>query len=198
MTTPDESPAAAKRRLRPEARARRDAIPTAERDSRSAALLDRLHQIERFATAEVVHTYVGIGSEVATLPLVEQLLANGARVVCPRVANGDHLEHHEISTTDDLIAGAMGLLEPDPAHTVEVPVAEIDLILVPGLAFTRAGYRLGYGRGYYDRLLTDCAATAIGLAFRAQLLDALPAEVHDRAVDLIVTESETIHTGARA
>lgn len=198
MTSPRESTTEAKRRLRPQARARRDAIPAADRDSRSAALLDHLRQLDGFATAEVVHTYVGIGSEVATLPLIEQLLEHGARVICPRVANGDHLEHREISSTDDLIEGAMDLLEPDPARTAEVSIAEIDLVLVPGLAFTRSGYRLGYGRGYYDRLLTECAGTAIGLAFDAQLLDVLPTEAHDRAVDLIVTESETIHTGARA
>ncbi len=198
MTTPDETLRAAKARFRTEARARRDAIPAADRDSRSAAILERLNQLDGFASAEVVHTYVGIGSEVATLPTIELLLAGGTRVVCPRVADGNHLEHREITSTGDLTEGAMALLEPDPARTSEVPIAEIDLVLVPGLAFTHAGYRLGYGRGYYDLLLTECAGTAIGLAFDAQLLDVLPTEAHDRPVDLIVTESETIHTGARA
>jgi 5-formyltetrahydrofolate cyclo-ligase len=145
-----------------------------------------------------VHTYVGVGSEVATLTLIEELLRRGGmRIACPRVAGGDHLEHHEIRSTNDLVEGAMELLEPDPAHCPKLPVSQIDFVLVPGLAFTRDGHRLGYGRGYYDRLLAQSQATAIGLAFDAQLLDELPRETHDRAVDIVITESKTIHMGAR-
>lgn len=197
MTTSDHSPAAQKQRLRTQARTRRDAIPAADHVARSTALLARLQALDGFASAEVVHTYVGIGSEVATLPLIEQLLEHGIRIACPRVAGGDHLEHREIRSTNDLVEGAMKLLEPDPERCQELPISQIDLVLVPGLAFTRDGHRLGYGRGYYDRLLAQCEATAIGLAFEAQLVDALPGETHDRAVDIVITESETIHTGAR-
>lgn len=197
MTTPDNSPAAQKQRLRTQARARRDAIPSADRVARSTALLARLQALDGFASAEVVHTYVGVGSEVATLQLIEQLLQLGIRIACPRVAGGDHLEHREIHSTNELIEGALKLLEPDPERCPELPVSQIDLILVPGLAFTRSGHRLGYGRGYYDRLLTECEATAVGLAFDAQLLEALPEETHDRTVDIVITESETMHTGAR-
>ncbi|MBT5775110.1 MAG: 5-formyltetrahydrofolate cyclo-ligase, partial [Dehalococcoidia bacterium] len=178
-------------------RARRDAIPAANREASSTALLARLQALDGFAAAQVVHTYVGVGSEVTTLPLIEQLLEHGIRIACPRVANGNHLEHREIRSTNDLVEGAMKLLEPDPQRCPELPISLIDLVLVPGLAFTRSGHRLGYGRGYYDRLLARSEATAIGLAFDAQLLNELPEETHDRAVDIVITESETIHTGAR-
>jgi 5-formyltetrahydrofolate cyclo-ligase len=197
MTTSDHSPAAQKQRLRIPTRARRDAIPATDRDACSTALLARLQALDGFPYAEVVHTYVGIGSEVATIPLIEQLLEHGIRIACPRVAGGDHLEHHEIRSTNDLVEGAMKLLEPNPERCPELPISQIDLVLVPGLAFTRDGHRLGYGRGHYDHLLAQCEATAIGLAFNAQLVDVLPSETHDRAMDIVITESETIHTGAR-
>lgn len=197
MTTQDDSIAAAKQRLRVETRALRDVIAFAERETRSAALIARLQQIEGFASAAVVHTYVGVGSEAGTLLLIKELLDHGVRVVCPRIAAGDHLEHREIASIDELVQGAIGLVEPDPTRSSEVPLSEFQMVLVPSLAFTRDGYRLGYGRGYYDRLLATCEATAIGLAFDSQMVDELPQQVHDRAVDIVVTESETIHTGAR-
>ena len=197
MTNANDSTAEAKQQLRAATRARRDAISPAERATRSSALIEQLTQLEGLATAALVHTYVGVGSEVQTLPLIEQLLDRGVRVVCPRVAAGHHLEHREIRSTDELVESAIGLLEPDPGRCAEVALSAVELVLVPGLAFTRDGYRLGYGRGYYDRLLAECEATAIGIAFDAQLLDALPREAHDRAVDVVITDSETIHTGAR-
>jgi len=149
MTATDDSLAAQKQHLRTQARARRDSISAADRDARSTALLVRLHSLDRFPTAAVLHTYVGIGSEVATLPLIEELLQLGVRIACPRVTGGDHLEHREIHSTNDLVEGAMKLLEPDSDHCPELPVYLIDLVLVPGHAFTRDGDRLGYGRGYY-------------------------------------------------
>jgi len=198
MTDSNDSIAEAKQLLRGTTRARRDAIEPAERATRSSALLERATLFEGLATAAVVHTYVGVGSEVQTLPLIEQLLDHGVRVVCPRVAAGNHLEHREIRSTDELVESAIGLLEPDPNCCSEVALATVDLVLVPGLAFTRNGYRLGYGSGYYDRLLAECDTTVVGIALAEQLLDALPREAHDRAVDVVITDSETIHTGARA
>lgn len=190
---------AAKAALRSSARARRDALSVSSRDAATRAIGDRLVAHDLVATAHLVHCFIGIGSEVGTEELICGLLARGQRVIAPRV-RGRTLEHIEIFDLETLVPGPLGLREPDPALGGTVDLAEVDVMLVPGLAFDGAGYRLGYGGAFYDGTLTALAshgrATTIGLAFEAQLVDEVPREEHDRPVDLIVTESRTIMTGA--
>lgn len=208
MTRPDISTAGepgevARRKaaLRIEARARRDEIVPGERIAASRAIEARLAALPSLETAHVVHCYVGIGSEVATEELLRGLLLRGQRVVCPRVNDRGTLDHLEISQIESLVAGPMGLRQPDAALARPIGLAEVEVMLIPALAFNRAGYRLGYGRGYYDRAVEELAghgrATTIGLAFESQLVDELPREEHDQPVDLIVTEVQTIVTRAR-
>jgi 5-formyltetrahydrofolate cyclo-ligase len=208
MTRPDISTAGEraevvrrKAALRIEARARRDEITPGERIAASHAIEASIAALPSLETAHVVHCYIGIGSEVVTEELLRGLLLRGQRVVCPRVNDRGTLDHLEISQIESLVAGPMGLREPDAEHTRAVDLAEVDVMLIPALAFNRAGYRLGYGRGYYDRVMEEMAghgrATTVGLSFESQLVDELPREEHDQPVDLIVTEVQTIVTRAR-
>ena len=118
-------------------------------------------------------------------------LAEGKTLLCPRVV-GPELETRRVASLDELAPGYRGLLEPDPAHCEQIRAESADLLLVPGLAFTEAGGRLGMGQGFYDRLLADAAAPAVALAFELQIVGELPTAVHDRPVDAIVTELRLI------
>ncbi len=182
--------------LRAELRARRDALDAGERAAAARAIEARVAASPSVKTAHVVHCYVGIGSEVATEALIRGLLERGQRVVCPRVSGQGELDHLEVSEIESLVAGPMGLREPDARWAEPADLAEVDVMLVPALAFDRRGIRLGYGGGYYDGAIAELRergrATVIGLAYEAQVVDELPREAHDQPVDLIVTEARTI------
>ena len=185
-----QAKAAIRERLLGERRAVEDTV----RDAWSAAIVDRLEELPDWRDAAVVHTYVGaIEGEVATRDLVRRALANGKRVVCPRVRwRPPRLESWAIRSLDDLVESRRGLWEPDPSRAEPVGVGQLDLVIVPGLAFDRRGWRIGFGAGLYDRFLSSVAAPRVALAFSLQLQESLPVEPHDEPVDWIVTEGETI------
>jgi len=187
--------------LRTELRARRDAFEARARAAAERSIEARLVALPSLETAHVVHCYVGIGSEVGTETLIRGLLMRGQRVICPRVKGQGELDHLEVTEIDSLVTGPMGLREPDVRWAVAADLAEVDVMLVPALAFDQRGYRLGYGGGYYDRTIRELnergRAATIGLAFETQLVDELPREAHDQPVDLVVTELQTIVSGAR-
>jgi 5-formyltetrahydrofolate cyclo-ligase len=128
------------------------------------------------------------------MPLIEAMLESGRKVVVPWCEPEDLLLF-ELRGLNELVPARFGLLEP-PASLREdgerMPdLAEVDLIVVPGVAFDRSGGRLGHGKGYYDRLLSRRApgTPAIALAFQCQMIDAVPMIGGDIAVDLVLTES---------
>ncbi|TFH66780.1 MAG: 5-formyltetrahydrofolate cyclo-ligase [Gemmatimonadales bacterium] len=167
-----------------------------DRDLKSRRIAERVASHERYNRAAVVSTYVGVDSEVATIPLIVSALAAGRTVVVPWV-DGDDIRLSRLDRLDELVSSGFGLLEPtveirtDPSRRVAPEVCEV--FLVPGVAFDREGYRLGRGRGYYDRLLSQVppAVFRIGLAFECQLVESVPREDHDQRMDLIVTEQRT-------
>jgi len=176
-----------KPQLRARMRRVRAAIPDrAERvGSLTTAVLDRCAGI---GTGTVM-AFVGIGNEPDTGALIDALLAGGFRVVLPRVV-GEEIVAAEHESGRVLTTGAFGI--PEPAGAAVDP-REIDVVLVPGLAFTRDGRRLGQGGGFYDRLLPqlrgDCLT--IGICFAEQIVADLATEPHDRIVDVVVTDAVT-------
>lgn len=178
--------------LRTAALAARAAV--ADGPARSAAIAVRLRALPAFQAAATICWYVGVRDEVATLPMITAAVAEGRRSAVPWRA-GDRLDLFEISGADDLAAASFGLLEPsaavrsDPSRHVNPE--EVDLFVVPGVAFDRRGGRLGYGRGYYDRLLALArpGVTIVGLAFEAQMVELVPAAAHDVPMDAVVTEA---------
>jgi 5-formyltetrahydrofolate cyclo-ligase len=180
-----------KAELRRVALLRRDAQPN--HAGTSARVLARLEALPEFGQAATVCWYVGIRSEVATLPAIERGLAAGRPTVVP-VCRGAELELWRLAAIHELHPAGFGLLEPPlELRTADrhVPPDRIDLFVVPGVVFDRRGARLGYGRGFYDRLLAGARPDArkVGLAFDCQLVDAVPQSGHDIAVDLVITES---------
>jgi len=143
--------------------------------------------------------YVHYGSEVQTDALISLLLEAGKTVYVPW-CDGDELRPFRLESLSELQPGAFGILEPS-AKQRERPdragrAGDLEVVVVPGIAFDRAGRRLGQGKGYYDRLLSNVSDTCVlvGLAFDIQLVEGVPVEAHDVALDFIVTESEVIET----
>jgi len=148
---------------------------------RSVQLWAKVAEQPDYQRAGTVMAFVSFGSELDTDPLFARVAVEGKRLVLPRV------EATGIVPADadtPLVASKFGVLEPTgPA----VDVAEIDLVIVPGLAFTVAGDRLGYGRAYYDMFLPTVPAPSIGVCFDEQLVDEMPVEAHDVRVDMVIT-----------
>ena len=160
-------------------------------DHLSQQVQSRLIASEPFIQAKSVAFYSPINNEVATEQIFTAAKKNNKKIYYPRVA-GDVLGFFAVSTLDDLVRGAFGVAEPISVE--EISVAELDLVVVPGVAFDLHGYRLGYGRGFYDRQLVEKSTetVSVGLCFNLQLCESLPTEAHDQVLDFIATETKFI------
>ena len=166
-------------------------------EERSREIGKRLFRTPEFKHAKTVMFYVSTGSEVVTESLIRDAIKIGKSVSVPVVQTKDHsLQVCELHDCDkDLVPGAYGILEPKMDCRRPVPADTIDLVIVPGIAFDLKGIRIGYGKGFYDKLLPSMPeARILGLAYDFQLLPELPQEDHDVRVDKIITESGVIDT----
>lgn len=193
----------AKASLRREMVARRDAMPATERESIAAALVDALAALPRYAAARTVLATMAIGSEWNTRLFLDRARADGKAIVLPRItAPPRHLELHVVPDLDhDLLPGIWNIPEPNPARCERVEITDVDFAVVPALCVDYDGYRIGYGAGYFDRLLTPrTAATFCAVALPAAfVVERLPHEAHDQVLDLIVDERGTRRTrGAKS
>lgn len=180
-----------KRRLRREVLSLRDAMPEPERVRRSRAIAERLLGLPEIADARTVLTFSSFGSEVDTGPIVDGLIAVGVDVALPRI-EGDRLVPVGYRPGDGLTVARFGAREPS-AGTV-VPGDRIDVVVAPGVAFDRAGGRVGYGGGYYDRFLRGLSGRpfVVAVAFSLQVVEEVPTGHIDLPVDAIVTEHGVI------
>lgn len=163
--------------------------------ARSDHVIARLTGREVFLRAGCVASYVSVLNEVDTRTLIDLALDRGKRVAVPVLAPNRTLIHREIHGLAELKPSGFGLLEPSGEDGAVVPPDAFDLVLVPGLAFDRAGNRVGFGGGYYDRFLSMANAVKIGLAYDFQFFDRLPAGPCDIPMDLVITESEVYSPG---
>jgi 5-formyltetrahydrofolate cyclo-ligase len=142
-----------------------------------------------FQSAKIVGAYFATGSEVNTGLLIGKAKKLGKIVALPRT-EGEVINFYEMSSTDGLVTGRFGIMEPPPVWSARI----IDLLIVPGIAFDKKGYRLGYGKGYYDRyLLEKRPQFVIGLAYNFQLLWSLPHDTLDAKMDAISTEDGILY-----
>ena len=148
---------------------------------RSVHLWVQVAALPQYAAATTVMAFVGVKGEPDTDSLFARLAADGKTLVLPRMVDRV-LEPALVG--DGLVAAPFGLREPTG---VSVDPTTIDLVIVPGLAFTSSGHRLGYGGGNYDRFLPQTRAATVGVCFSEQLVDAVPLEPHDLPVDVVVT-----------
>ena len=153
----------------------------------SSRIRDNLRKIDFYRQAKSIGTYYSIGSEVQTHDLLQEFFKQGKEIALPRV-DKDDLIFTKISSLSEL--GNFSVMEPkEKCETIK----NLDVILVPAIALTREGYRLGYGFGFYDRYLNGKKAKKIGLTYAKQVLKSFPHDDHDVKMDCIVTEDSVIY-----
>ncbi len=156
--------------------------------------MDRFLALPEYQAAGTVLFYVDIRAEVRTRPALPAALQSGKRIVIPWCNEDGGLDLFPLESLDELDIGKFGVLEPRAElrtrRAKRVAPEEVDLVMVPGVAFDRRGGRLGHGKGYFDRLLKQVRADAplVALAFECQMVDAIPMESHDVFMDKVVTE----------
>ena len=185
-----------KKQVRAAALIRRETLSDSIRAEKSSLISNRLIRFEQFRKARCVFIYVSVRSEVQTEGIVQAALSQG-KTVCMPLVDKKNTEMIACAVSDperDLHPGIMGIPEPDRLTCPTVSACDIDCALVPGLAFTEQGYRIGYGGGFYDHFLSGWSGSSCALAFEEQIVANLPFDPdHDVAVGHIITEHRDIN-----
>ena len=152
----------------------------------ASAVISRLKENPHFQQARILLLYSALPDEVPTQTLLDELVAEGKTVLLPRVTSDTEMELRRYTGTDDLQAGAFGILEPTGERFTDYETIEV--AVVPGMAFDRQGHRLGRGKGYYDRFLTKIPQTyKIGICYPSRLLDLVPTDDNDILMDEVIS-----------
>ena len=176
----------AKRALRAELRATRDALPLKERQECVRRAHSHLEHCTRWNEAGTIAGYLPHQSEFDPLVMMREAVESGVRVVCPRVV-GKTLQFHEWQTGDPTETAIGGVLQPTDSGAV-TPAEDIDLFLTPLLGVGEHGIRLGYGGGFYDRLFAEVEGFKLGVGFAIQQVDRWEIEAHDQKLDAFLSE----------
>lgn len=157
-----------------------------EKESWDRCICERVMALPAVMEAEWIYSYMSLPWEAGTKGLIESLLKAGKRVALPKVA-GQDMDFFEIRSVLDLEEGAYHI--PEPSKACPKAFCEDAFMLVPGMAFTKDGKRLGKGGGYYDKFLKrEPEHETAALAYEFQMVDVIPTEEHDKAVGMVVTE----------
>ena len=201
MTTETRASLSPKQQIRDQAHTNRNAQEN--KDELSREIIARCMALPEYQRAQTVLFYLDVRSEVRTRNDLDKALASGKKIVVPYCVDGE-LELFHLEQSDELSVGMYRILEPKPElRTVaakKVDVAEIDMIIVPGVAFDRRGGRTGHGKGYYDKMLEHARPDTplIALAFECQLFDEIPMQDHDVFMDKVITEKAAYDGRGRA
>lgn len=183
-----------KKQIREQAHANRKDQPDKEEVSRE--IVQKFLDLPEYAAAQTVMFYVDVRTEVKTRDFLSVALTHGKKIVVPWCRPDGHLELFWLQSMDELSVGMYKILEPRAAlrdlPEKKVSPFELDLVMVPGVAFDRSGARMGHGFGYYDKLLehTRPNTPLVALAFECQLFEEIPTAPHDIFMDKIVTEAD--------
>ncbi|MGI6086240.1 MAG: 5-formyltetrahydrofolate cyclo-ligase [Acetivibrionales bacterium] len=160
----------------------------------SEVIVGSIKELAAIKFAKLVFSYMPYGKEVDIKPLNQWVLDQGKKLCIPRVINKTEMEPRIVRNINQgLLKNSFGILEPAISHEL-ADYYEIDLILVPGLAFDKSGNRIGHGNGYYDRFLSRCPKSTlfIGVAFSFQVFDSIPFDKHDVKLHSLITEKYTL------
>ncbi|MBP5659921.1 MAG: 5-formyltetrahydrofolate cyclo-ligase [Lachnospiraceae bacterium] len=188
-----------KREIRSELIKKRDAISASDWEDKSKAIQKTLITSSLYAQADCIMAYADFHGEVGTLMIVENALLEGKRVFLPRVLDNfteSRMEFYEITTTGELVKGYKGISEPIGNRQRVFNMKDFDgktvLMMVPGVAFDKRNFRMGYGRGFYDIYLSNKPGIIkCGLCFSMQILDEIPVTENDIKMDICVSELTT-------
>jgi 5-formyltetrahydrofolate cyclo-ligase len=191
-----------KEKLRQEMRGRLRGMSPDLRAETSLVICQMAANLPAFLKSRCVALFAPLPSEPDIHPLFEEAWAQGKRVVLPLMIKrgaAPELDWHEIASWDDVVVpgplAPLGLREPDPLRCPRVPLAELDCVFVPGVAFDEGGFRLGRGGGFYDRFLSLTPPTlpCVGLMFSLQKVPLIPREPHDQALRSVITEDGLVN-----
>jgi len=195
-TAPQPEPdpiAVAKHAARARAREARECLDLTVCRAHAASLAEIVLSLPELAGAKMVLSYAALPAELDPGIAVDGLRSRGTRIAYTRIEAPGLLGMHEVDSEAELIPGPLGIRQPS-ADAPRVAHEAIDAVIVPGVAYDESGRRLGYGGGYFDRLLPllrpDCVR--VGVAFDEQILESIPAEEHDADVNIVLTPTRAI------
>lgn len=178
-----------KNSLREKCKKERESIPLKRKESLDMAIARRFIRCRDYKNADTLLIYVSKGIEISTSYILENALADGKRVAVPYCRTDvTDLDFYYIESAETLSPGAFGVLEPEPMSSEKFTDYDSGLCIVPALCYDLQGYRLGFGKGYYDRFLSRYSGKTAGLAYSFQIKRSLWHGRYDRAVDVIITD----------
>lgn len=184
--------------IRKEVLSKRKEIDSLSRNKKDLLIKQALFSIPEFRTADTIFYFASFGSEVSTLPQIEERLETGKRIILPVVdKKAKGLRLYEIKSLSELSPGVMGILEPSVREGRETDINCADFVVMPGVAFDLNCNRIGYGAGYYDKLLSCLKKQVplVAIAYEEQIVERVPTEPHDIKVHRIITDKRIIESG---
>ncbi|MBQ6864083.1 MAG: 5-formyltetrahydrofolate cyclo-ligase [Clostridia bacterium] len=186
-----------KMRLRNEAKQYRSALSEQEKERLDKKIANKLLSLWSFREADTIFAYMSTGIEIGTDEIIAKAWELGKKVAVPRCIPGTrHMQFYYITDYSQLENGSFGVREPIPDKCIPATDSSNAICVVPALVFDKNCYRLGYGKGYYDRFLSGFEGSAVGLCYESCRNDALPHGKYDKSLDLFITETR-IYTPAR-
>lgn len=173
----------------------RKSIPKDKKSELDLAVTKRFLNLTEYKNADTLYAFISKDIEVNTKAIIDDALKSGKKVAVP-VTNPDDvsMEFYYINSYSDLIDGSYGIKEPDISKCVKAGEYESSIMAVPGLVFDKKGFRIGFGKGYYDRFISRYKGVTAGICYSGFIKAELPFDKYDKAVTLIVTDKYTIDT----
>ncbi|MEN2985405.1 MAG: 5-formyltetrahydrofolate cyclo-ligase [Thermodesulfovibrionaceae bacterium] len=169
----------------------RKSIPFLLRKKKEIKIFEGVIELVKTYSAKSILLYASYNDEVDTWRIFDYCINNSIKTAFPKVdKNKRELKIYWINKKEDLVPGYKGILEPKNNNSAKIE--DIDLLLVPGVVFDERCFRIGYGGGFYDKLLRNKRSLAVGLAYEEQIVKSIPEEAHDIRVDLVITDKRTI------
>lgn len=186
-----------KKRLREDFVQQREALPFESRTHAGSEIARRLSQLKELSGVREIGLYWAFRGELPTDECFRRLREEKVKVYLPRISVGAaRFEFAPLEAETQLVTGPFGISQPDP-ELPGVDPAKIPILLIPGVVFDGRGHRIGWGKGFYDRLLKGYLGKRIALAYDFQVLERIPFDFADEAVDLIVTERRVVKCSGR-
>jgi 5-formyltetrahydrofolate cyclo-ligase len=184
-----------KKAIRQKTLEKRNRIPQEVRSVKNRMIKEKIFSLPEFMSSHTVLFYASFRSEVETSRMIKESIGSGKRVLLPKVDRENrNLRLYEIKDVSELSPGYMGIPEPSLTNDRMMSPEDVDLVVIPGAGYDYSGNRVGYGAGYYDRLLSETKKKflVVAPAFEEQIVDMIPAEEHDVKVDIIVTDKRIL------
>ena len=156
----------------------------------SRCISETLFNTDGYKNSSTILAYISYGTEVNTAFIIDRALQDNKKVAVPKVIDNQTILFYYISSRNELTEGAYGILEPADNNPVCTVTSENTLMIMPGLAFDMNKYRLGYGKGYYDRFISRYKGYTVGVCYSEFMTDDIPVDEYDRCVDIVITEKQ--------